>query len=87
VSVPTGAAAEVHEPEPPESVAVHSDVEPLETVTEPVGVPGPEVTDAEYVTEEPDSTALGLAVIDVCVGAGLTTRAVVPVDTANKGVP
>jgi hypothetical protein len=77
----------VHDPDPLDSVAVHSDVEPIEMVTEPVGVPEPEVTDAEYVTEEPDRTVLGLAVIDVCVGTGLTTSDVVPIDAANIGVP
>jgi hypothetical protein len=46
VSIPTGAAGEAHDPEPPESVAVHSGVEPVEMMTEPVGVPPPEVTDA-----------------------------------------
>ena len=44
-SLPTGAADELHEPLPPDSVAVHSGVDPVENVTEPLGVPGD--TDAE----------------------------------------
>ena len=43
VSVPTGAAAELQEPIPPDSGAVHSVVDPVENVTEPVGV-GPAPT-------------------------------------------
>jgi hypothetical protein len=50
VSVPAGAADDVQEPAPLDSVAVHSDVEPVENVTDPVGVGNPPVvveTDAE----------------------------------------
>jgi hypothetical protein len=35
--VPTGAADEVHDPEPLDTVAVHSDVDPAEKTTEPLG--------------------------------------------------
>lgn len=38
-SVPRGAAEELHEPLPLDKVAVHSGVDPVENVTEPVGVP------------------------------------------------
>jgi hypothetical protein len=41
VSVPTGAAEELHHPLPSESVAVHSGVDPVVNVTEPVGVGTP----------------------------------------------
>jgi hypothetical protein len=44
VSVPGGAAVEAHVPEPTERVAVHSDVDPVERMTEPVCGPGAEVT-------------------------------------------
>jgi hypothetical protein len=43
VSVPMGAADELQEPLPLDSVAVHSDVEPVENVTDPVGVIMPPV--------------------------------------------
>jgi hypothetical protein len=39
VSVPTGAAEELHEPVPFVNVAVQSGVDPAENVTEPLGVP------------------------------------------------
>jgi hypothetical protein len=47
-SVPTGAAGELQDPLPLANVAVHSDVDPVENVTEPVGVRTPLVgaTDA-----------------------------------------
>jgi hypothetical protein len=82
VSFPTGVTDELHVPEPPDSVAVHRGVDPVEKMTEPVGVPEPNVgvTVAEYVTAKPDATGLGLAMIEVCVG--LTTRVVVPVEAA-----
>jgi hypothetical protein len=88
VSVPAGAAAELHEPEPPDNVAVQSDVEPTANVTDPVGVGCPVtfvVTVAEYVTEVPTVTGLGLAPIDVCDGGGglFTTSVVVPVEPEN----
>jgi hypothetical protein len=38
-SVPSGAAAELHEPLPLDNVAVQSTVDPVENVTDPVGVP------------------------------------------------
>jgi hypothetical protein len=38
-SVPSGAAEELHEPLPLNNVAVHSDVDPVENVTDPLGVP------------------------------------------------
>jgi hypothetical protein len=44
-SVPTGAADELHEPMPPDSVAVHSAVDPVEKVTDPLGVPGDAVAE------------------------------------------
>jgi hypothetical protein len=44
VSVPGGAALEVHVPEPTERVAVHSDVDPFEKTTDPVCGPGADVT-------------------------------------------
>jgi hypothetical protein len=39
VSLPTAAAAELHEPLPFDNVAVQSGVDPAENVTEPLGVP------------------------------------------------
>jgi hypothetical protein len=39
VSVPIGAAEELHEPLPFDKVAVQSGVDPAEKVTEPLGVP------------------------------------------------
>ena len=47
VSVPTGAAEELQEALPPDNVAVHSDVDPDEKVTDPLGVPVPVDTVAE----------------------------------------
>jgi hypothetical protein len=42
VSVPTGAAAELHDPVPLDNAGiVHSVVDPVVNVTEPVGVPAP----------------------------------------------
>jgi hypothetical protein len=87
VSFPTGAAAESHEPVPPESVAVHRFVEPAMKVTEPVGVPGPVVsaTVAAYVTALPAFTGFGVAVMDVVVaGGGLTVRGAVPDEAAKR---
>jgi hypothetical protein len=87
-SVPIGAAVELHEPLPFDNVAVQSGVEPVENVTDPLGVPvAVDVTVAEYVTETPTVTGLGLAPIEVCVGSLLTTRLVVPVDPANTVSP
>jgi hypothetical protein len=39
VSVPTGAAEELQEPLPLDNVAVQSGVDPVEKVTDPLGVP------------------------------------------------
>ena len=50
VSVPTGAAEEVHEPLPPDNVAVHSGVNPVMNVTDPVGV-GTPVAPVDTVAE------------------------------------
>ena len=41
VSLPTGAAEELHVPLPFNNVAVHSGVDPVVNVTDPVGVPDP----------------------------------------------
>jgi hypothetical protein len=41
VSVPTGAVEELQEPLPLDNVAVHSGVDPVENVTDPVGVGNP----------------------------------------------
>ena len=41
VSVPTGAAEELQEALPPDNGAVQSDVDPVENVTDPVGVGTP----------------------------------------------
>jgi uncharacterized protein YaaQ len=91
VSVPIGAAVEVQEPVPaPDSVATQSGVDPVENVTDPVGVGNPvtvDVTVTEYVTDAPTVAGLGLAPIEVCVGALLTTRLVVPVEPANTLSP
>jgi hypothetical protein len=85
-SVPIGAAEELHEPLPFDNVAVQSGVEPVENVTDPLGVPAAvDVTLAEYVTETPTVTGLGLAPIEVCVGDRelSTRRLVVPLDPEN----
>ena len=39
VSVPIGAAEELHDPLPLDNVAIQSDVDPVENVTVPLGVP------------------------------------------------
>ena len=41
VSLPSGAAEELHEPLPFDSVAVHSGVDPVVKVTDPVGAGNP----------------------------------------------
>jgi hypothetical protein len=70
------------------NVAVQSGVDPAENVTEPLGVPAEvDVTVAEYVTEAPTVTDVGLAPIEVCVGALLTTRPVIPVEPAKTVSP
>jgi hypothetical protein len=38
-SVPRGAAVELHEPLPLDNVAVQSGVDPVENVTDPIGLP------------------------------------------------
>jgi hypothetical protein len=45
VSVPTGAAEELQEPLPLDSVAVQSGVDPVENVTDPLGVGNPVTVD------------------------------------------
>jgi hypothetical protein len=90
VSVPTGAVEELQEPLPLDNVAVQSGVDPVENVTDPVGVGNPVmvlVTVAEYVTEAPTVTGFGLAPIAVCDNALLTTREVVPVEPENTLLP
>jgi hypothetical protein len=88
VSVPAGAAEEGHEPLPFDNVTVQSGVNPVENVTDPLGVPvAVDVTVAEYVTEAPTVTEDGLALIEVWVGSLLTTRLVIPVDPANTVSP
>jgi hypothetical protein len=80
-SVPAGAPAELHEPVPPDNVATQSVVDPVEKVTEPVGVVAVPtgVTVAEKVTGVPTVVGLGLAPIAVCEEFP-TTSVVVPVD-------
>jgi hypothetical protein len=88
VSVPIGAAEEVHEPLPLDNVAVQSGVDPAENVTEPLGVPVTvDVTVAEYITEAPTVTEVGLAPIEVWVAALLTVSVVVPVEPENSVSP
>jgi hypothetical protein len=90
VSVPIGAAEELHEPLPFDKVAVQSGVDPAEKVTEPLGVPlAVDVTFAEYVTEAPTVTGLGLAPIEVWVGDRelFTSRVVDPLDPENTVSP
>jgi hypothetical protein len=50
VSVPIGAVEELHEPLPLDNVAVQSAVDPVENVTDPVGV-GMPVTFVDTVAE------------------------------------
>ena len=47
---------------------VHHAVEPVEKRTVPVGVPDPEVTVAEYVTDEPRLVDVGLRLTEVADG-------------------
>jgi hypothetical protein len=90
VSVPAGAAWEVHEPVPLlNNVAVQSGVDPVENATDPVGVGGPGatvVTVAEYVTDVPSVTGLGFTPIADCDGSS-TTRVVVPFEPENALSP
>jgi hypothetical protein len=90
VSVPTGAADELQDALPPDSGAVQSDIDPIENVTDPVGVGTPValvVTVAEYVTDVPRVAGLGVATTAVCDGALLTTSGVVPVEPTNTVSP
>ena len=86
VSVPAGAADELHEPPPPDNVAMQRGVEPVVNVTVPPGVPPTlDVTVAEYRTEVPTVTGLRLPTA-VCDGS-LTTRLVFPSDAAKLVSP
>ena len=67
-SVPTGASDDAHDPLPPDSAAVHRSVDPIEMVTDPVGVPPVEETTAEYVTGTPATDVAGVAETEVAVG-------------------
>ena len=48
--------------------AVQRAVEPVEKLTVPVGLPDPDVTVAEYVTDEPTPVDVGLTVVEVVDG-------------------
>jgi hypothetical protein len=66
VSLPAGALVAVQLPDPDTSAGVvQSWVEPVAKLTVPVGVPDPDVTVAEYVTEEPRLVDVGLRVTAV----------------------
>jgi hypothetical protein len=88
VSVPAGAAEELQEPLPLDKDAVHSCVDPVVNVTDPVGVPvAVDVTVAEYVTEFPTVTGFGPFKTIAVFEGFLTTSVVVPVDTEKLVSP
>jgi hypothetical protein len=66
VSLPAGAlvAVQLADPEARAGV-VHSPVEPAAKLTVPVGLPDPDVTVVEYMTDEPAVVDVGLTVTDV----------------------
>jgi hypothetical protein len=82
VSEPTGALLAEQVPLPALSVAVQSVADPTEMATDPVGVPAPDVTVAEYVTLVPWVTGDWLTPTAVDVGACETLSDVVPTDPA-----
>lgn len=61
-SLPSGAADELQDPLPLDNVAVHSGVDPVENVTEPLEAP---VTEAEYVADVPKLVVLAGFVVTV----------------------
>ncbi len=69
VSLPAGALVAVQLADPdtrPE--VVQSAVDPAAKLTVPVGLPDPEMTVVEYVTDEPAVVDVGLTVADVVDG-------------------
>jgi hypothetical protein len=67
VSLPAGALLALQLADPDASGAAQRTVEPAAKVTVPVGLPDPEVTVAEYVTDEPAEVDVGLTLVDVVV--------------------
>ena len=69
VSLPAGALLAVQLVDPDARAgAVQSAVEPVEKRTVPVGLPDPDVTVAEYLTDEPTLVDVGLTVGEVADG-------------------
>ncbi len=68
MSLPVGAllALQLADPEVRAEV-VQREVEPAAKCTVPVGLPDPEVTVAEYVTDEPVEVDVGLTLAEVVV--------------------
>jgi hypothetical protein len=82
VSLPAGAsfATQLADPETRPGV-VHRAVEPLTKLTVPVGLPDPDVTVVEYVTDEPKVVDVGLTVTDV-VDWKVTATGALPTEPA-----
>jgi len=80
VSDPVGALVALHVPVPPDSVTVHSAVEPVVIATVPVGVPVVAVTVAVKVTKAPGEAGFGEADTVVVVAAPVIVSAAVPVE-------
>jgi hypothetical protein len=84
VSVPTGPFVAWQLPEPPINVALQSWVELIEKLTVPVGTPRGTLarlaTVAEYVTDCPAATTVGLteAVVTDDAGSGLVPARIMP---------
>jgi len=76
VSLPAGALAAVQLADPDtRAPVVHRLVEPVVKLTVPVGVPDPDVTVAEYVTDEPWLVDVGVTEAAVVEGYVTTTEA------------
>lgn len=69
MSFPAGALVAVQLADPDTSPeVVQSAVDPAAKLTVPVGLPDPEMTVVEYVTDEPAVVDVGLTVADVVDG-------------------
>ena len=84
VSEPSGAFAAVQDPEPVESVTVHSGVDPTAKATVPLGVPVEPVvasaTSTEKVVLSPKTVDAGLTVKVVELAARATLSEAIPED-------
>lgn len=84
--MPSGASVAVQLAEPPDKVAVHRELPLVENDTVPVGVPDDERTVAEYVTDAPCLTLLGVTDTEVVVGAVIAAAKTVPVSSERLGL-